>query len=138
MLSTIEKVLLLQGADILLETETESLAQIAAIAQEVHFKEGTTIFREGEAPDALYIIAQGKISQSKSGKETGIMSDKETFGMWSVLDESPRLVTAVALSNTCVLKIEREELYDLLADHFDIVRGIFKSLVHRFRQHLGH
>ena len=138
MLSTIEKVLLLQGADILVETETESLALIAAIAQEVHIKAGTTIFREGEAPSALYIIAQGKVSQSKVAKEAGVVSDKETFGMWAVLDESPRLVTAVALTDTCVLKIDREEFYELLADHFDVVRGIFKSLVHRFRQHLGH
>lgn len=138
MLSTIEKVLLIQGADILVETETESLAQIAAIAQEIHFKQGTTIFREGEAPDALYIISKGKVSQSRSGKNLGVVGDKETFGMWAVLDESPRLVTAVALTDTCVLKIEREELYDLLADHFDIVRGIFKSLVHRIRQHLGY
>lgn len=136
MLSTIEKVLLLQGADILVETETEILARIAAIAQEIHFKRGTTIFREGEAPDALYIIAKGKISQSKGGRETGVVSDKETFGMWAVLDESPRLVTTVALTDTTVLKIERDELYALLADHFDIVRSIFKSLVHKIRQQL--
>lgn len=51
MLTTIEKVLLLQGVDILVDTETENLAKIAAIAREVRFEEGATIFKEGEPSD---------------------------------------------------------------------------------------
>ncbi len=136
MLSTIEKVLLLQGVDILLETETEHLARIAAAAQEVHFEQGTTIFREGEASDALYIVVEGAVSLRKGSKEKEIVKDKETFGMWALLDESPRLVTTVALTDTTVLKIEREDFYAVLSDHFDIARGIFKCLVRMIRHHL--
>ena len=136
MLSTIEKILCLQGVDIFLETETENLARIAAIAQETRFEEGTTIFKEGEASDALYVIVEGAISIRKGSVEKGLVREKETFGIWALLDESPRLVTTVALLDTTVLKIDRDDLYDLLSDHFDIVRGIFKGLVRMIRQHL--
>lgn len=136
MLTTIEKVLLLQGVDIFLETETEHLARIAAIAHEVYFDQGTTIFKEGEASDALYVIVDGAVSLRKGAVEKVVVRDKETFGMWALLDETPRLVTAVALTPTTALKIEREDMYDLMSDHFDIVRGIFKCLVRMIRQHL--
>lgn len=131
MLTTIEKVLLLQGVDIFLEAETEHLAKVAVIAQEVRFSPGTIIFREGEPSDALYVILEGTASLRKDGLEKAIVKERETFGLWALLDESPRLVTAVAMAETRALKIEREYLYDVLSSHFDIVRGILKCLVRR-------
>lgn len=136
MLTTIEKVLLLHGVDIFLDTETEHLAKVAAIAEEVRFTPGTVIFREGEPSDALYVILEGTVSLRKDGMEKTVVREKETFGMWALLDESPRLVTAVAMAETRTLKIEREYFYDVLASHFDIVRGILKCLVRMVRQSL--
>ena len=136
MLTTIEKVLLLQDVDIFLETETEHLAKVAAIAQEVRFASGTTIFREGEPSDALYVVLDGTVSLRKAELEKTLVREKETFGMWALLDESPRLVTAVAVADTRALKIEQEYLYDVLSSHFDIVRGILKCLVRMIRRSL--
>ena len=128
MLTTIEKVLLLQGVDILVDTETENLAKIAAIAREVRFEEGATIFKEGEPSDALYIVVEGTVSVRKGSQEIGLVKDKETVGSTNLFEQTPRTLTLVALTRTTTLKIEREDLFDLLADHFDIVRGILKRL----------
>ena len=128
MLTTIEKVLLLQGVDILVDTETENLAKIAAIAREVRFEEGATIFKEGEPSDALYIVVEGTVSVRKGSQEIGLVKDKETVGSTNLFEQTPRTLTLVALTGTTTLKIEREDLFDLLADHFDIVRGILKRL----------
>lgn len=136
MLTTIEKVLLLQGVDIFQETETEHLAKVAAIAQEVRIAPATVIFREGAPSDALYVVLEGTVSLRKDGMEKTLVREKETFGMWALLDESPRLVTAVAVADTRALKIEREYLYDVLSSHFDIVRGILKCLVRMIRRSL--
>lgn len=136
MLTTIEKVLLLQGVDIFQETETEHLAKVAAIAQEVRIAPATVIFREGAPSDALYVVLEGTVSLRKDGMEKTLVREKETFGMWALLDESPRLVTAVAMAETKALKIEREYLYDVLSSHFDIVRGILKCLVRMIRRSL--
>ncbi len=136
MLTTVEKVLLLQGVDIFLETETEHLAKVAAITQEVRFAPGTVIFREGDPSDALYVVLEGSVSLRKDGVEKTIVREKETFGMWSLLDESPRLVTAVAVTEIKALKIEGEHLCDVLSSHFDIVRGILKYLARMIRRSL--
>jgi CRP-like cAMP-binding protein len=53
-----------------------------------------------------------------------------------LLEERSRPFTAVALIGTSTLKIEREDLFDLLADHFDIVRGILKRLTRMVIQQL--
>ena len=128
MLTTIEKVLLLQGVDILVDTETENLAKIAAIAREVRFEEGATIFEEDEPSDALYIVVEGTVSVRKGSQEIGLVKDKETVGGTDLFEQTPRTLTLVALTGTTTLKIEHEGLFDLLADHFDIVRGILKRL----------
>ncbi|MDR4470090.1 MAG: Crp/Fnr family transcriptional regulator [Nitrospira sp.] len=133
MLTTVEKVLLLQGVDIFLETETEHLAKVAVIAQEVRFAPGTIIFREGQPSDALYVVLDGTVSLLKDKLEKTMVKERETFGLWALLDESPRLVTAVAVTEISALKIEREYLYDVLSSHFDIVRGILKCLDRRIR-----
>jgi CRP/FNR family cyclic AMP-dependent transcriptional regulator len=136
MLSTIEKVLHLQGVDIFLDTETENLAKIAAIAREVSFEKGTTIFEEGGPGDALYIVVEGTVSMRKASHEMLVVKDKEPFGWGGLLEERSRPLTAVALSHTTALKIEREDLFDLLADHFDIVRGILRRLTRMVSQQL--
>lgn len=136
MLTTIEKMLQLQGVDIFQETETEHLAKVAAIAQEVRFAPGTVIFREGDPSDALYVVLEGSVSLRRDGLEKALVREKETFGLWALLDESPRLVTAVVVTETIALKIEQEYLYDVLSSHFDIVRGILKCLVRMLRRSL--
>jgi CRP/FNR family cyclic AMP-dependent transcriptional regulator len=136
MLATIEKVLLLQGVEIFRDTETENLARIAAIAREVRFEEGVTIFKEGEPGDAFYIVVEGAVSMRKGSQEVLLVKDKEPFGWGGLLEDRSRPLTAVALTGTSTLKIEREDLFDLLADHFDIVRGILKRLTRMVSQQL--
>ena len=108
----------------------------AAVAEEVRLAADTVIFREGEPSDALYVILEGTVSLRKDGTEKTVVRENETFGLWALLDESPRLVTAVAVTEIKALKIEREYLYDVLASHFDIVRGILKCLVRMVRRSL--
>ena len=47
-LTTVERVLVLRGADIFREIAGEDLVPVAALADEVRFEEGETIVREGD------------------------------------------------------------------------------------------
>ncbi len=59
----IEKVLLLKSLPIFRDTPENILADLAPLMQEEEFEQGTTIFREGEIGDCMFII---KLSQIKS------------------------------------------------------------------------
>ncbi len=133
MLTTIEKIILLQEVDVFKSLLTEDLAYIAAIAEEVSIHADGTIFKEGGIPDSMYLVLEGKIRLHQNQKEVMIAEKNNAFGTWSLFDDQPRVVTATALEDSQLLRIDREDFVDLLADHVRITQGIMKALVERMR-----
>ena len=133
MLTVIEKVIFLQNVDVFLEVPTEQLAYLAAIAEEIAFLKGDDIYKTEESSDAMYFVLEGKVKLHRDGEEITLAGEKEVFGTWALFDEELRIVTATAIEDSKLLRIDREDFYDLLADNVDITQGIFKTLVKRMR-----
>lgn len=134
MLTTVEKVLFLQDVDIFEYTSTEDLAHIAAITDEIEINADEIIFKEGEFPDAMYIVSQGKVSLTREGQEVMVAEHKDVFGTWALFDDEPRVATAKTLENTMLLRIDKEDFIDLLADHVAITQSLLKTMVKRLRK----
>ncbi len=137
MLTVIEKVLLLQDADIFKDTTTENLSHIAAITEEVDFSANEIIYKEGEASDCMYLVVEGAIRLDRGNQQVMIAKAKDVIGTWALFDDEPRVVTATALEDSMVLRIDRDEFYDLLADHTQITQGVLKTLSKRLKGLLG-
>jgi len=133
MLTTVEKVIFLQDIDIFESTTTENLAHIAAITEEVEFKKEQAIFKEGEFSDALYLVIDGQIRLERENKLVMIAKGKDVFGTWALFDDEPRVVTATTLEESHLLKIDKEDFVDLLADHVQITQAILKTMAKRLR-----
>jgi CRP-like cAMP-binding protein len=134
LLTTVEKVIFLQDVDIFEYTSTKDLAHIAAITDEVDFKANKPIFQEGEFPDAMYVVIEGKVSLSRENQEVMVAEQKDAFGTWALFDDEPRVATATSLEDSRVLKIDKEDFFDLLADHVEITQSILKVMVKRLRK----
>jgi CRP-like cAMP-binding protein len=134
MLSTIEKVILLQKIDEFAEVPTAQLAQLATITVEVSKLKGDVIFKENDPPDALYIALEGRVALTRGDQEISVVEKDGAFGISALFDEEPRMVTATALEDCSLLTLDREEFFDLLSDHLQIVRGIIKAIVKRLRE----
>jgi CRP/FNR family cyclic AMP-dependent transcriptional regulator len=132
-LTTVEKVLFLQDVDIFEYTSTEDLAHIAEIVDEIELKPDEIIFKEGEIPDAMYIVSKGKVILIRAGQKVMVAKEKDVFGTWALFDDEPRVATATTLEDTRLLRIDREDFIDLLADHVAITQSIMKTLVKRLR-----
>jgi CRP/FNR family cyclic AMP-dependent transcriptional regulator len=137
MLTIVDKVLCLQNVDIFNRTTTEDLAYIGSIATELQLPEGTTIFKQDEPADSMYVIVSGRVRLHKNGQEILIAGEKEAFGTWALVDTEPYIMTATALEDVHLLKIEQDEFYDLLADHAEITQSIFRALVQRTKRLIG-
>lgn len=133
MLTAIEKVMFLQNVDIFSEVPTEQLAYLAAIADEISVQEKDEIYKEHDQADSLYVVMDGSISLHRDGDEITLAGVKDTFGTWALFDEKHRVATATAKENSKLLRVDREDFYDILADHVQIIEGIFKTLVKRLR-----
>jgi CRP-like cAMP-binding protein len=127
-LTTIEKIIFLKSVDIFEHATIEQLGRIAGLTEEVHFKPGETIFKEGEAGDAFYLLLRGRVFIEKNGSMLRQMKEKEAFGTLEVLDFHPRAVTAKAVDQVRALKLNGREFHDLLSLDIEMVQAVFRML----------
>jgi CRP-like cAMP-binding protein len=107
------------------------LAYIGSIAHEVRVSHEQVIFAEDEISDAMYVVVSGRVRLHKSNEDILTAGPGDSFGTWALFDKQPRLMTATAVEDVHVLKIQSEDFYDLLSDHDDITPAIFKAVIER-------
>jgi CRP-like cAMP-binding protein len=134
MLTNLEKVLLLQTVDLFSRVASEQLSFLAAIAEEVTVPKGRRLYAEGDPPDGLYIVISGSVLMRRSRQEIDRVMPNGTFGVWALFDDEPRLTAAECVEESRLLFVPREDFYDVLSDHVEIVEGLFKHLVLRLRK----
>jgi len=134
-LNIVEKVISLEAVELMSSLTPEQLARIASIAQEVRFPPGKAILEAGKPLDALYVIVEGAVELSRGGAPLTTARENEVLGAWALFEEDdPLPVTARTLEDTRLLRIARDDFYDLLADNSEITSAIFSTLVKRFRK----
>ncbi len=134
MLTILEKVLLLQNVDLFSGVTSEHLAYLAAIAAEVEIPSGRVLYAESDAPDGLYVVISGSVLMRRGGKEIDRIGPNGAFGVWALFDDEPRLTTAESLGESRLLFVPREDFYDVLSDHVEMVADLFKQLVRHLRK----
>jgi MFS family permease len=95
------------------------LERLAGLATEEEVSAGTSIVREGDPADALYVLVDGEVevtARGEAGEEHTIrrMSAPSYFGEIGVLERIPRTATVTALTEARLLRIEGTALLDAL------------------------
>lgn len=72
------------------------LAQVADSLQEMRAGAGSTLFREGEAGDAVYLVVAGGLRMEKDGIPLMGRGRGECMGEFALIDDAPRSTSAVA------------------------------------------
>lgn len=137
MLTTIEKVMALQNVDVFSEVLTEQLAHLALIAEEVSFGTNEVVYRESDPPQAMYLVLEGEVRLHRGDLEVTVARENDAFGTWALFDDEPMVVTATVVSPCRLLKIDRDDFIDLLADYVQITQGVLKAMVKRLRGLVG-
>ncbi len=134
MLTLIEKILVLQNVEIFGEVTTEQLSFLAAIASELALAPGQIIYKENEAPDGLYVVVSGSVRVLRGGAEIFRVGSNQALGVWTLFDNEPRMVTTETAEESVLLYISRDDFFDVLADHVDLMAGLFRQLIQRLRK----
>lgn len=133
-LNLVEKVIALEGVELLQSLTPEQLSRIAAIAKEVRILPDKVILQNEQPMDALYVILDGSVELSRGGQRLHVARQNEVLGAWALFDDEPMPVTARTLEDTKLLRIGRDDFYDLLSDNLEIAASIFSTVVKRFRK----
>jgi CRP-like cAMP-binding protein len=134
MYTVVEKVLLLQKVDLLSAARTEDLSRLASIAEEVLYPKDAAIFEEGQPADGLYVIIRGEVALYKNGEEMVTLGEEEALGAWALFEAEPPVTGARTKMESLLLRVDREDFYDLLLDYPEMGQSILKALVRRLRK----
>jgi CRP/FNR family cyclic AMP-dependent transcriptional regulator len=132
-LTAIEKVIFLKSVDIFKHATIEELGGVAALTEEVHFKPGETIYREGEPVDAIYLVLKGRVAVEGNGQVVREVGEKQAFGTVAALDRNPAIHTVKAIDAVYALKLNAQDFDDILSLDFELVRAIFRALCRMIR-----
>ncbi len=80
------------------------------------------------------IVVEGSVELSRGGQAVMVAKQNEVLGAWALFDDEPLPIEAKTLEDTRMLRIDRDDFYDLLADNSEITQAIFATLVKRFRK----
>jgi CRP/FNR family transcriptional regulator, cyclic AMP receptor protein len=105
--------------ELLDDQESQSLSEMMETS---HFDKGDTIFNAGDAGDSIYIIRSGRVEvyiENYEGHKIILRENErgDVFGDISLLDGGPRTATAVAVDDTEVLSLDRDNLLELVTKH---------------------
>lgn len=134
MISTVEKVLFLKSIDLFSQIPSEDLSQIALITDEIRAEEGEQIFHEGDPGDTMFFVIDGHVRIHSGDDELAVLSTRQVFGEMALLDSEPRSATATALSVVRLLRIQRDDFHEIIAQKGEISQGIIKVLTRRLRR----
>ena len=94
------------------ELNEKDLITVINAMEEVHYKQGETIIKEGDDGDCLYIIEDGELDCFKlidnEEKLIKTYSSGETFGELALLYNAPRAATIVANTDCTLWALDRE------------------------------
>lgn len=129
----IRRIRLFEGLD---EEDVTSLASLFSLKQ---YKKGSTIFFEGDAGDALYVVQSGyvKIYQlAEDGREKtlALFGEGDFFGEMAILDGEPRSAIAETLEKTELLVLERHDFMKMVDANPRMSAALIKELAGRLRR----
>jgi CRP/FNR family cyclic AMP-dependent transcriptional regulator len=80
---------------------------------------GQIIFSQGDAADSVFYIVRGKIkiaATSEQGREAvvGVLGERDFFGEGCLISQRLRLATAVSMTESAVMRIEKAEMIRVL------------------------
>jgi CRP/FNR family cyclic AMP-dependent transcriptional regulator len=123
----------LHGVPYFSRLDADALEAISRSAVSRHYGRGEVIFLEGDPVAGLFIVDQGRVKLYKlstEGREqvVRLVGPGEFFNEVAVLDGGPNPVGAMALRESQVWVIDREDLLRLLELHPPVAVAVIEAL----------
>ena len=135
-MTTIERVYFLKGVELFAALQGQDVLDIALATEEVDKAAGEEIVREGELDDSLYIVVSGTVGVYRGNQMVAQLKEGEVFGELALPDPPSRSATVSSVSESTLLRVEREVFLDLLRANHEIAEGVTRMLARRLRSML--
>jgi CRP/FNR family cyclic AMP-dependent transcriptional regulator len=130
---------LLAATSLFAGADPEALEPVAAAGRLRELVRGDVLFREGDPPDALYLVTRGRVAIAMASpvdrreSVVALMEPGDLFGELGLLDDGPRSALARALEPSAVLEVPFEPVRALLTEHPELLWNVARLLAGRLR-----
>ena len=121
------------------DAELAMVERVASHGIERRLTRGDVLFHEGDPPDSLYLVLDGRIAIAMASQidhresVVALMETGDLFGELSMLDDGPRSALARALEASTVLEVPFEPVKQLLHDDPRLLWNVTRLLASRLR-----
>ncbi len=117
-----------------------------ALAQKVHkrnLSKDEVLFYKGDGGDSLFIINSGAVKiVTHDSQENEVVLNQvgagEIIGEMALLDREPRSAGVVALEETSVMELSREDFMEILSRQPELALSVIRSLISRLRHNTSY
>ena len=97
------------------------------------FKAGSTIFREGNEANELFVIKSGQVRIQIGNRTVTELAADNIFGEMALIDSEPRSATAVAITDVEVVPVSEKQFLFLVSQTPYFALKVMRVLAQRLR-----
>jgi CRP-like cAMP-binding protein len=125
------KIELLKHVPLFAGCSKKELAHIAMIADEIDFRPGKTLIREGEPGREFFVLVEGAAEISRKGKRIDTAAPGEFFGEMALVADQPRNATVTTTSDVDALVITARDFRALIEEKPLIALKVMRAVADR-------
>ncbi|MCA9553417.1 MAG: cyclic nucleotide-binding domain-containing protein [Myxococcales bacterium] len=126
-LSELERILVLRQVPALSDAPVQPLVTLAAGAEVHHFAPDQAIVAAGAPPERVWVVAAGRVRVSDPSVQIHAHFEPGSIlGAQVALSAAPWLYATEASTQATLLSFSREDLFDVMEDHFRLGRCLFR------------
>ena len=129
-LRPVDRLLLLQGSPLLANATAAQLWRLSVIAKPVDLAVNAEPLKRNDE-SAILIVLSGTLSVEMADGTVGTATAGDVIGMYETLGGSKFDATVKVTTPATVLRLDRGSLFELLADHTDLLQSLFSTLLRR-------
>jgi len=131
MLRRNRKIDLLKEAPFFAGCSKKELAQVAQIADELDFRAGKTLIKEGSSGREFFVLIDGTAEVRRKGRKIDTAGPGDFFGEMALLSDQPRNATVVTTSPVDVLIITARNFRALVESNPLIALKVMRAVADR-------
>jgi hypothetical protein len=124
----VEKALRLRQNRFLGQASVEQLLDLVAVARDVPLMPGQTLVNERDAA-AVFHILRGEVAVTMDDGAAWTLGSGSTIGLAETLAGTAPHRRVTVTREGHALKVDRDALYGVLADHIDLLQGVFSGVL---------
>ena len=111
--------------------DDRALGALAGIVDEVTYRDGAVLCREGEIGSEALVLTDGRARVSHAGREVAVLDAPAVAGELALVTKRPRVATVVAVGQVAALSVPANAFDGLLDEHPSIARRLLRVLADR-------